>query len=298
MLGVDLVRRLYDTYDVVCADIINRGNSYCEVKNFIKCDITDADAAANMVRTAMPDAIIHAAAWADVDGCETEPEKAMKINAAGTRNVALGAKEVNALLFYISSDFVFDGEKTSPYKEDDSPNPINVYGASKFKGETFIKNTLDRYFIVRTSWLFGRYGKNFVDIILDKVERKEALRIVIDQFGSPTYTVDLCAALEKLIFIGLGQNSAGGVYHFSNNGSCSWYKYAEQIIRLANKTTDGIVPITSEELDRPAKRPKMSILNTDKYASLFGEIPRSWESALDEYLFSSSRQKKNHVQNF
>lgn len=298
MLGIDLVRRLYDTYDVVCSDVIDRKNPYREVKNFIKCDITDAAAAVNMVKTISPDAIIHAAAWTDVDRCETEPEMAMEINAAGTRNVALGAKERNALVFYISSDFVFDGEKTNPYKEDDAPNPINVYGASKFKGETFIKKTLDRYFIVRTSWLFGGYGKNFVDVILDKVEGGEVLRVIIDQFGSPTYTVDLSAALEKLVFIGLEQNDTGGIYHFSNAGSCSWYKYAEQIIRFANKTTDEIIPITSEELARSAKRPKMSILDTGKYVSLFGEIPRRWESALYEYLFSGARQEKNHVQNF
>ncbi len=289
MLGVDLVHRLQGAYDVVCTDIAAGDNPYCDVKNFIKCDITDAVSAVNMIKTARPDAIIHTAAWTDVDGCEAEPQRAMKINAEGARNIALGAKEANALVFYISSDFVFDGEKTSPYKEDDIPNPINVYGASKFNGELFIRKTLDRYFIVRTSWLFGRYGRNFVDIILDKVEKKEELRIVIDQFGSPTYTVDLSAAIDKIMFAGLRQSSMGGIFHFSNNGSCSWYKYAEQIVRLANKTVSGIIPITSEELDRAARRPKMSILNTDKYISFSEKAPRSWESALDEYLFSAAR---------
>lgn len=299
MLGIELVHRLQDIYDVTCTDIDDRNNPYGSVKNFIKCDITDRAATAGMMKEARPGAVIHTAAWTDVDGCELEPEKAMGINAEGARNVALGAKEAKALIFYISSDFVFDGEKTNPYKEDDTPNPINVYGMSKLKGESFIKETLDRYFMVRTSWLFGRYGRNFVDIILDKVERREALKVVIDQFGSPTYTVDLCAALQKLVSIGLEREDAGGVYHFSNSGSCSWYKYAEQIIRLANKGVIGIVPITSAELDRPAKRPKMSILDTEKYSSLAGETPRSWGAALDEYLRSGfNRQERKHVQNF
>ena len=299
MLGIDLVHRLQGAYDVICTDIVGKNNPYCGVKSFIKCDITDEAATINMIESAKPDAIIHTAAWTDVDGCELEPEKAMKINSDGTHNIALGAKKAAALIFYISSDFVFDCEKNDPYKEDDTPNPINVYGVSKFKGESFIRKELDRYFIIRTSWLFGRYGKNFVDIILDKAERKEGLRVVIDQFGSPTYTVDLCAALEKLLLLGLEQNSPGGAYHFSNSGSCSWYKYATEIIRLANKSATEIVPITSAELDRPAKRPKTSILNTDKYAMASGSAPRSWESALEDYLFSGlGKQERNHVQNF
>lgn len=299
MLGVDVAFRLHDTYDIVCTDIVDKNNPHCDIKNFVKCDIMDRASTVDMIKSAKPDIIVHTAAWTDVDGCELEPEKAMKINAEGTHNIALGASVTNALIFYISSDFVFDGEKNSPYKEDDAPNPINTYGTSKFKGESFIRKELGRYFIVRTSWLFGRYGKNFVDIILDKAERKEELKVVIDQFGSPTYTVDLSKALEKLILIGSEQNSIGGVYHFSNSGSCSWYKYAEEILRISNKFGAEIIPITSAELDRPAKRPKVSILNTEKYISAAGETPRSWEAALEEYLFSGLRkQEGNHVQNF
>lgn len=298
MLGVDIVYHLNNAYDIVCTDLVGKNNPYCDIRSFIKCDITDRNAAVAMIKDSKPDAILHTAAWTDVDGCELEPEKAMKINAEGTHNIALGAKEANTLIFYVSSDFVFDGEKNSPYKEDDIPNPINVYGVSKFKGESFIRKELDRYFIIRTSWLFGRYGKNFVDIILDKAERKEELKVVIDQFGSPTYTVDLCHAMHKLMPIGLEQGGIGGVYHFANRGSCSWYKYAAEIVRLANKSDIKIIPITSAELDRPAKRPEMSILNIDKYIMASGDTPRSWESALEEYLFSGLRkQEGNHVQN-
>ncbi len=295
MLGIDLVSCIGGLYDVYCTDLDEK-NSCRDEKRFSKCDITDKDATIHMIKETKPDMIIHTAAWTDVDGCELEPEKAMKINAEGTHNIALGAKEASSTLLYISSDFIFDGEKTSPYKEDDTPNPINTYGLSKFRGETFIRKELDRYFIVRTSWLFGRYGRNFVDIILDKAERRERLKVVVDQFGSPTYTQDLSKALITLTAVAAEGNSAGGVYHFSNGGSCSWYKYAEEILRLGGKRNVAILPITSAELDRPARRPKMSILDTAKYAMLADEVPRSWERALEEYLLSDlKKEAKNYV---
>ncbi|MBU4377195.1 MAG: dTDP-4-dehydrorhamnose reductase, partial [Candidatus Omnitrophica bacterium] len=232
MLGMDMVSFIGDLYDVYRTDLEEKKNFRHDGKRFSKCDITDGPTTIRMIKEAKPEVIIHTAAWTDVDGCELDQEKTMKINAEGTHNVALGAKEVNSILIYISSDFVFDGDKTSPYKEDDMPHPVNTYGLSKLKGETFIRKELDKYFIVRTSWLFGKYGKNFVDIVLDKAERKEELKIVVDQFGSPTYTLDLCNALIKLMAVPTEGHTAGGVYHFSNSGSCSWYKYAEEILRL------------------------------------------------------------------
>jgi len=232
MLGIDLVAQIGGMYDVYRTDYEVNKDSHREERRFLKCDITDKTSTVHMIKEVKPDIIIHTAAWTDVDGCELEPEKTMKINAEGTHNIALGAKETNSALLYISSDFVFDGENTSPYKEDDIPNPINTYGLSKFRGETFIRKELDRYFIIRTSWLFGRYGRNFVDIILDKADRRETLKVVVDQFGSPTYTQDLSKALIKLAAVAAEGHSAGGVYHFSNGGSCSWYKYAEEILRL------------------------------------------------------------------
>ncbi|MFH0839785.1 MAG: dTDP-4-dehydrorhamnose reductase [Candidatus Omnitrophota bacterium] len=284
MLGMDMVSSINDFYDVYCTDLEEKKNFRHDGKRFLKCDITDGPATIRMIKELRPDIIIHTAAWTDVDGCELDQEKAMKINAEGTHNIALGAKEAKSALIYISSDFVFDGDKTSPYKEDDIPHPVNTYGLSKLKGETFIRKELDKYFIVRTSWLFGKYGKNFVDIILDKAERKEELKIVVDQFGSPTYTLDLCNALIKLMAVPCEGHVAGGVYHFSNSGSCSWYKYAEEILRLGRKQDAKITPITSLELDRPARRPKVSILDIDKYAAFLGRTPRSWEAALEGYL--------------
>ncbi|MEA3305285.1 MAG: dTDP-4-dehydrorhamnose reductase [Candidatus Omnitrophota bacterium] len=287
MLGMDLTFLLGDKYDVICADIVKRNNPYCEIKNFMLCDITNKQTAIDTVKQSKADVVVHAAAWADVDACELDEEKAMKVNAEGAHNIALGCKESKAALFYIGSDFVFDGDKDGAYKEEDKTNPLNVYGMSKLKGEEFIKRELDRYFIVRTSWLFGRNGRNFVDIILDKAERKEELKVVADQFGCPTYTVDLSKALKKLISIALTNGNLGGVYHFSNSGSCSWYKYAQEIMRISGKNNVKLTPIISSELNRPAIRPGISILDTGKYSQVCKEKPRDWALALEDYLAGS-----------
>lgn len=298
MLGTDLALLLRDTYQVICTDIAKNKNPGCRTKDFINCDITNKKAAINVVEKAKPDIVLHTAAWTDVDGCELDKENAIKINAEGTHNIALGCKQSKAVMFYISSDFVFDGTKNEPYREDDKINPLNVYGSSKLKGEEAIRKELDRYFIVRTSWLFGKQGRNFVDIILDKLDQKKELRVVVDQFGSPTFTKDLSRALEKMVSLALKNKNLGGVYHFSNEGNCSWYKYAEEIISITGKSDARLLPITSAELDRPAVRPKMSILNTDKYSKLCREKPRDWQSALQDYLINDSKIGRSHVQYF
>jgi len=291
MLGTDLTALLRNTYDIICTDIVESKDPTYRTKDFIKCDITDRKATIDMIKQSKADIVLHTAAWTDVDGCELDRKRAMKVNAEGTYNIVLGCKEIKALMFYISSDFVFDGTKDEPYKEDDDPNPLNVYGVSKLKGEEAVRNELDRYFIIRTSWLFGKNGRNFVDIILDQAERKRPLRVVADQFGSPTFTKDLSIAIEKLISISLRNTDAGGIFHFSNNGSCSWYRYAEEIIKLAGKTGVVIIPITSIELGRPATRPSMSILNTDKYLNICNEKPRDWQLALQDYLINEGCSK-------
>lgn len=298
MLGVDLTLLLRHIYDVICTDIAGNRSHTFRTKDFIKCDITDRKAAIDTVKKSKADIVIHTAAWTDVDGCELDKDNAMKINAEGTYNIAIGCKESKAIMFYISSDFVFDGSKDKPYREDDKTNPPNVYGLSKLKGEEEIRRVLERYFIVRTSWLFGKNGRNFVDIILDKADRKKELKIVVDQFGSPTYTKDLSRALEKLAQLSLKNKNLGGVFHFSNSGSCSWYRYAEEIIKIAGKTDTRLLPITSAELDRPAVRPSMSILNTEKYSKLCNEEVRNWQLALQDYLVNEQGIKKDYVQSF
>lgn len=298
MLGTDLILLLRRAYDVIYTDIVESKNPACKTKDFIKCDITDRQRTIDTVKRSKADIVLHTAAWTDVDGCQLDKENAMMINAEGTHNIALGCKESKAIMFYISSDFVFDGSKDEPYREDDKINPLNVYGLSKLKGEEAIRKELDRYFIIRTSWLFGKNGRNFVDIILDKADQKKELRIIVDQFGSPTFTIDLSAALEKLVQLSLKNKNLGGVYHFCNSGSCSWYKYAEEILKIAGKTDTKLLPITSAELDRPAVRPKMSILNIDKYSKLCNDRPRDWQSALRDYLINEQKIRKDYVQNF
>ena len=294
MLGIDLVSLLSQNYDVVCTDIAKSRNPILKGKDFIKCDITNRKNTVNMVKKSKASIVMHTAAWTDVDGCELDEEKAMKINFEGTHNIALGCKESKAIIFYIGSDFVFDGNKNEPYREDDATNPLNVYGLSKLKGEEAIRKELDKYFIIRASWLFGKNGKNFVDIVTDKAERKRKLKVVMDQFGSPTFTKDLSRAIENLVSLMLKNKSIGGVYHFCNSGSCSWYRYAEQILKIIGRAEIGISPITSIELDRPAARPRMSILDTTKYSQTCSEKPRNWESALRDYLTSKVPQKRRY----
>jgi len=298
MLGMDLVALLQKSYDVSGTDMTEAKNPAARCKDFIKCDITKRGATIEMIKKTGPDIVLHTAAWTDVDGCENDKDNAFKINAEGTQNIAMGCRESKAVIFYIGSDFIFDGSKNEPYKEDDKINPLNVYGLSKLKGEEWIRKILDRYFIIRTSWLFGKNGRNFVDIVLDKTERKREMKIVVDQFGSPTYTRDLSEGLERLIALSLKNKDLSGAFHFCNSGSCSWYRYAEEIVRIARRDDAKLLPITSLELDRPAKRPSMSILDTNKYSKLCNDRPRGWQSALQDYLLNEQRIGRDYVPDF
>lgn len=274
MLGIDLCHELNEDYELYGIDT-RRDND-----NFI-CDITDKKCVADIVEKVKPDVVIHTAAWTDVDGCEQDKEKARWINVEGTKNVALACKDRGAILVYISTDFVFDGKEKGAYKETDKPNPISVYGDSKLKGEEAVKKTLKKYFILRTSWLYGENGKNFVDTILSKAKTEQALKIVDDQVGSPTYTRDLAKAMHALL------NKAGdrgyGIYHVSNSGGVSWFEYTKEILKLAGSATK-VIAISSEELARPARRPAMSVLDNSKFTEFTGYRMRDWKDALKEYL--------------
>ncbi|MDD5428963.1 MAG: dTDP-4-dehydrorhamnose reductase, partial [Candidatus Omnitrophica bacterium] len=241
--------------------------------------------------------VIHAAAWTDVDGCERDREKAYRINASGTENVAVACKNAGAVLIYISTDFVFDGKKKEPYTEEDKTDPLNIYAASKLAGEEAVRKNLKEYFILRTSWLYGAGGKNFVDTIIAKAGTEKELKVVRDQAGSPTYTKDLACAIHRLadkIFRDRRQPTAAfGTYHVSNSGSVSWYDYACEILRLAGLDTK-VKAITSAELARPAKRPAMSVLDNSKFASFTGYAMRDWKIALKEYIMKE--KEKSHVQ--
>ena len=244
-------------------------------------DITSLDDAVTKIRDARPDFLIHAAAFTNVDACETQPETAYLVNGIGTRNIAIACEEIHCPVIHISSDYVFDGTKTSPYDEWDMPRPVSRYGISKLMAEQFVSSLTNRFYIVRTSWLYGSNGKNFVDTIIRLLAEKDTLRVVNDQFGSPTYTDDLARLLRELMGRGYG------IYHATNSGVCTWYEFAVEIAERQGIRKQ-IIPVTSEEFDRPARRPANSALN-DTMLRLEGIPPlRHWEDALDDYLSRTS----------
>ncbi|MDD5429037.1 MAG: dTDP-4-dehydrorhamnose reductase, partial [Candidatus Omnitrophica bacterium] len=196
MLGADLCEELGNGYDLVGSDLAPAKRA--GATNFIECDITDKGSVKDVIDKVKPQIVIHAAAWTDVDGCERDREKAYRINASGTENVAVACKNAGAILIYISTDFVFDGKKKEPYTEEDKTGPLNIYAASKLAGEEAVRKNLKEYFILRTSWLYGAGGKNFVDTIIAKAGTEKELKVVRDQSGSPTYTKDLACAIHRL----------------------------------------------------------------------------------------------------
>ena len=244
-------------------------------------DVTDLDDTVKKVRGTRPDFLIHAAAFTNVDACETEPEKAYLVNGVGARNLAIACEEVRCPIMHISSDYVFDGTKGSPYDEWDRTNPVSQYGRSKLMAEQFVSSLTTRFYIVRTSWLFGGKGKNFVDTIIRLLAEKDSLQVVNDQFGCPTFTDDLASTLRELLGKGYG------LYHITNSGICTWHEFAVKIAEIKGLKKP-IIPVTSEEFRRPAKRPAYSVLN-NTMLRLEGISPlRHWQEALDEYLSAHS----------
>jgi len=240
-------------------------------------DITSLDQSVSRIKEISPDYLIHSAAYTDVDGCEQDPEKAYLVNGIGTRNVTIACEEVKCPILYISSDYVFDGASKEPYHEWDLTGPVTRYGRSKLMGEQFVHSFTNRFYIVRTSWLYGNNGKNFVDTICRLLSEKDEIDVVDDQIGSPTYTYDLAFTLRELIGKGYG------TYHITNSSHCSWFEFAQAIARLKSSNTK-IVPTTTDKFNRPAKRPAYSVLdNTMLRLEGIGEL-RHWEDALREYL--------------
>ncbi|MPW38618.1 dTDP-4-dehydrorhamnose reductase [Thermococcus sp. 101 C5] len=233
-----------------------------------------------------PDVIINTAAYVRVDDAELYPEKAFQVNAIGALNVARVTSEIDAVNVYISTDYVFDGTKGEPYTEEDIPNPLNVYGLSKYAGEIFTKNYSKRYYIIRVASLYGKVGArgkggNFVEFMIQKARNKEELRVVDDMFMSPTYTKDVARTLKKFLELMPGF----GVYHMVNEGFCSWYEFTKAIFEILGWEVD-VKPIKSEELKRFAKRPQFSALKNEKLRRLNLKM-RSWKEALTEYLKGS-----------
>lgn len=272
-LGKKIIEILGSEHDLILTDSDNM-------------DITNPTEVQNVIGREKPDFIIHGAAYTKVDAAEENAELCHKINATGSKNVASAAKEINSTLIYISTDFVFDGLKKTPYIETDPAKPLSVYGQTKFEGEEFIRNICEKYYILRIAWLFGELpvghpGSNFVETMLRLAQEKDSLSIVNDQIGSPTYTGDLVDVLSKLINSQTSNNY--GTYHFSGDGQCSWYDFAQEIF-AQTKTTIHINPITSEDFPQKAKRPSYSYLDKSKIERTLNIKVRPWQEMLSEYL--------------
>lgn len=240
-------------------------------------DITDIDKVMELAREVQPYAIINCAAHTGVDACETEYDKAFKINAIGPRNLSIAARETGAKLMHISTDYVFDGKGTRPYVETDATNPQGAYGSTKLAGENFVKDFADRYFILRTAWLYGD-GKNFAKTMLRLSETNEKVRVVGDQFGSPTSASELTKAINALLF-----TENYGMFHATCEGSCSWAEFAREVFRLAGKTTK-VEAITTEEFGAPAPRPAYSILENRMFKLTTDFMFADWHDAIAEYM--------------
>ncbi|OEU44204.1 dTDP-4-dehydrorhamnose reductase [Methanosarcina sp. Ant1] len=228
-------------------------------------DITNRENVIDCIRKIKPDIVVNAAAYTDVDGCEDRQELAFQVNGYGPGHIAEACSIIGAKLVHFSTDYVFDGSRKE-YVESDVPNPINVYGYSKLHGENKIIENIDDYRIIRISWLFGVHGKNFVETMLRLSREMDTVKVVNDQFGKPTYTMDLANKVKEIIELD------PGIYHITNEGICSWYEFASDII-------DNVIPCTSEEFPRKAKRPRYSVLANTKT-----EPMRHWKEALKDYL--------------
>ena len=239
-----------------------------------KLDITKKEDVSAKIDEIKPEIVINCAAYTDVDNSEVNKEIALNVNANAVKYIAESCKKNDAKLVHFSTDYVFDGKNEAGYKEDDKKNPVGHYGYTKSLGEDHITSILDKYFIIRSSWLYGKNGKNFVKAIINKANEEE-IKVVDDQIGSPTYTKDLAKATKELIT----QKYDHGIYHITNSGNCSWFEFAKEILKNINSRAK-VVPMKSEELKRPAKRPKCSILVNTKFKN---KLPL-WNDALKRYL--------------
>jgi dTDP-4-dehydrorhamnose reductase len=290
MLGKDLVRAFSGEHKVYGIDREASGTKNLapgEIE-FSQVDITNREEIVKAISEVKPEAVIHTAAYTDVDGCQKNKDLAYKVNGIGTKNVALASAKCRAVMIYISTDFVFDGDKREPYLETDEPHPLSIYGKSKLEGEKSLPSLLEKYLIIRTSWLFGRHGRNFVDTIVKLARAAKELKVVDDQIGSPTYSKDLAQAIRRLITLvpdtGSGLRELSGIYHITNSGSCSWYEYASEIVGYLGLENILLEPISSSVSQRLAPRPAYSVLNNERFEQVTGYSMRPWRQALKEYL--------------
>ncbi len=271
-LGYDVVRKISSDDECIGVDI----------QDF---DITDKAQTMEYIKNYRPDAVVHCAAYTAVDKAEDDAENCYKVNVIGTKNIAEACKEINAKMLYVSTDYVYGGKGSEPIEPTAQTDPQNVYGRTKLEGEEAVKSILDKYFIVRTSWVFGINGNNFVKTMLRLAESRDVLNVVDDQVGSPTYTPDLAELIVKMI-----ATSAYGTYNATNEGFCSWAEFASEIMKQGNKATK-INPIPSSEYPTRATRPLNSRLSKE-CISAFGYLP-TWQDALKRYFFELEYKGEN-----
>lgn len=241
-------------------------------------DITNKDEVMDFIKNENPDIVINSAAYTNVDGCEENQELAYAVNGEGVRNIALACKDTGSVLVHISTDYVFKGDDETPRVENDEIGPMSIYGKSKLKGEEAILEILDKYFIIRTAWLYGYNGGNFPKTMLELAKTNDKLTVVYDEVGSPTYTLDLAKAISKLI-----KTDKYGIYHLTNSDSCSWFEFAKLIFEIADVDIE-VTPVTAKEFARPAPRPSFSVLNNKKWIDN-GFLPlRSYKEAIGDYI--------------
>ena len=265
MLGHDLIEILKDNHELI-------------LTSSKTLDITDNNRVIEFICENKPDIVINSAAYTNVDGCEENQETAYSINGDGVRNLAIGCSKIDCPLVHISTDYVFNGENTRPWVEDDEIGPISVYGKSKLKGEEAILEILDKFFIIRTAWLYGINGGNFPKTMLELAKNHSEITVVYDEVGTPTYTPDLAKAISQLI-----DTDYYGIYHITNSGSCSWCEFARYIFEVADKDVK-VIPVTASEFARPAPRPHYSVLENKKWIENGFKPLRNYKDAAKEYI--------------
>lgn len=265
MLGHDLVEALNGSHELI-------------LTTSKTLDITDEKQVMDTVCENKPDIVINSAAYTNVDGCEENPELAYSVNGDGVRNLALACRQTDCALVHISTDYIFNGKNTRPWVEDDEIGPISVYGKSKLKGEEAIQEILDKYFILRTAWLYGINGKNFPKTMLELAENHSEITVVYDEVGTPTYTPDLARAISQLI-----ETDYYGIYHLTNSGNCSWCEFARYIFEIAEKDVK-VIPVTASEFARPAPRPSYSVLENKNWVEKGFKPLRDYKDAIKEYI--------------
>lgn len=270
-----VARRSDDRYvfaDIVCPDDLDT----------LLLDITDIDAVRAAVTRFEVDAIVNCAAYTDVDKAETDRERCALLNAKAPENLAVVMKEKGGLLVHVSTDYVFGGDSDKPYTEDDTCAPTSVYGMTKYEGEKAIRESGCRHIIIRTSWLYSEFGKNFVKTMLRLTSSRPLLNVVSDQKGTPTYALDLAETISTILEE--AHDGTEGVYHYSNEGVCTWYDFAKTITEYAGHTSCEIRPCTSEEYPSPVRRPSYSVLDKSKIKETFGITIPYWADSLKNCL--------------